>query len=59
MKKLSDLMVEAGKSERILKILGTFGIDRAAQDQAFFEKIMAEQGPIWIDLVKGLNLEPQ
>lgn len=58
-KKLSDLMVEAGKSERIQKILDTFGIDRAAQDQAFFEKFMAEQGPVWIDLVKGLNLEPQ
>ena len=58
-KKLSDLMVEAGQSERIQKILDTFGIDRAAQDTAFFEKMMAEQGPVWIDLVKGLNLEPQ
>ena len=57
-KKLSDMMVEAGKSERILKILDTFGIDRAAQDQAFFEKIVAEQGPIWIDLVKGRGLTP-
>lgn len=58
-KKLSDMMVEAGKSERIQKILDTFGIDRAAQDQAFFEKFMAEQGPVWIKLVKDLNLEPQ
>ncbi len=58
-RKLSDMMVEGGKSERILKILDTFGIDRAAQDSAFFEKYMAEQGPIWIDLVKGLGLEPQ
>ena len=54
-----DLMVEGGKSERIQKILDTFGIDRAAQDSAFFEKIVAEEGPIWIDLVKGLNIEPQ
>ena len=57
--KLSDMMVEAGKSERIQKILDTFGIDMAAQDHVFFEKILAEQGPIWIELVKGLNLEPQ
>ena len=57
--KLSDMMVEGGKSERIQKILDTFGIDRAAQDSAFFEKFMAEQGPVWIDLVKGLNMEPQ
>ncbi len=57
--KLSDMMVEGGKSERIQKILTTFGIDRAAQDHVFFEKIVAEEGPIWIDLVKGLNIEPQ
>jgi tripartite-type tricarboxylate transporter receptor subunit TctC len=58
-RKLSDMMVEGGKSERIQKILDTFGIDMAAQDSAFFEKILAEQGPVWIELVKGLNLEPQ
>lgn len=57
--KLSDMMVEAGKTERIQKILDTFGIDQAAQGHVFFEKILAEQGPIWIELVKGLNLEPQ
>jgi len=57
--KLSDMMVEAGKSERIQKILETFGIDNAAQDHVFFEKFLAEQGPVWIELVKGLNLEPQ
>ncbi len=57
--KLSDMMVEGGKSERIQKILDTFGIDQAAQGQAYFEKFMAEQGPVWIKLVKDLNLEPQ
>lgn len=57
--KLSDMMVEGGKTERIQKILDTFGIDVAAQDHVFFEKILAEQGPVWINLVKGLNIEPQ
>jgi len=57
--KLSDMMVEAGKSERIQKILDTFGIDTAAQDHVFFQKILAEQGPVWIELVKSLNIEPQ
>jgi len=57
--KLSDMMVEGGKTERIQKILETFGIDNAAQDHVFFEKFLAEQGPVWIELVKGLNLEPQ
>ena len=58
-RKLSDMMVEGGKSERIQKILETFGIDTPAQDHVFFEKILAEQGPIWLDLVRGLGLEPQ
>jgi tripartite-type tricarboxylate transporter receptor subunit TctC len=58
-KKLSDMMVEGGKTERIQKILDTFGIDNAAQDSAFFEKFVAEQGPVWLKLVKDLNLEPQ
>lgn len=57
--KLSDMMVEAGKSERIQKILDTFGIDTPAQGHVFFEKILAEQGPVWIELVKSLNIEPQ
>jgi len=57
--KLSDMMVEAGKTERIQKILDTFGIDEAARDHVFFEKIVREEGPTWIDLVKSLNIEPQ
>ena len=57
--KLSDMMVQLGKSERIVRILDTFGIDMAAQDQAYFQKYLAEEGPVWLELVKGLNLEPQ
>jgi len=57
--RLSDLMVEAGKTERIQKILDTFGIDQAAQDRRFFENIIKTEGPIWLDLVRGLGLEPQ
>ena len=57
--KLSDMMVKLGKSDRIQKILNTFGIDMAAQDHVYFQKYLAEEGPVWIELVKGLNLEPQ
>src|SRR5262245_14359477 len=57
--KLSDLMVEGGKTERIQKILDTFGIDEAARDHVYFEKVVREDGPVWIDLVKSLNIEPQ
>jgi tripartite-type tricarboxylate transporter receptor subunit TctC len=57
--KLSDMMVALGKSDRIQKILTTFGIDMPAQDHVYFQKYLAEEGPLWIELVKGLNLEPQ
>jgi len=57
--RLSDLMVEAGKTEKIRTMLETFGIDRAAEDQHFFRKIIADEGPIWIELVKSLGLTPQ
>jgi len=57
--KLSDLMVEAGKTERIQKIIDTFGIDEAAQDRAFFRKILDDEGPVLIEVVKSLNIEPQ
>ncbi len=55
---LSDLMVEAGKTERIQKILATFGIDEAAASHQEFRKLYDEEGPIWISLVKGLGLTP-
>jgi tripartite-type tricarboxylate transporter receptor subunit TctC len=58
-RKLSDMMVEGGKTERIQKILDTFGIDEAARESSYFEKVVREEGPIWIDLIKSLNIEPQ
>jgi tripartite-type tricarboxylate transporter receptor subunit TctC len=57
--KLSELMVEAGKTERIQKIIDTFGIDEAARDRAYFKKVLDEEGPVWIEVIKSLNIEPQ
>jgi tripartite-type tricarboxylate transporter receptor subunit TctC len=57
--RLSDLMVEGGKSERIQKILDTFGIDEGARDRSYFKEVLAKEGPVWIDLIKSLNIEPQ
>jgi tripartite-type tricarboxylate transporter receptor subunit TctC len=56
---LSDLCVEAGKTERIQKINETFGIDEGARDRAYFRKVIDEEGPVWLEVVRGLNLEPQ
>ena len=48
-------MVEGGKTERIQKVLDTFGIDEAARDNSYFEKVVREEGPIWIDLIRSLK----
>jgi tripartite-type tricarboxylate transporter receptor subunit TctC len=57
--KLSDLMVEAGKSERIQKLLDTFAVDDAAAGHAEFKKLYEREKPIWIELVSSLGLTPQ
>jgi len=57
--RLSDLCVEAGTTERIRKINETFGIDEGARDRAYFRKVIDEEGPVWLEVVRGLNLEPQ
>jgi tripartite-type tricarboxylate transporter receptor subunit TctC len=56
--KLSDLCVEGGRTERVQKINETFGIDEAAQDRRYFKKVMEEEGPVMIEVVKSLHIEP-
>ena len=58
-RKLSNLMVEGGKTERIQKIIDTFGIDEAARDRVYFKKVLDDEGPVWLDVIRSLNLEPQ
>jgi tripartite-type tricarboxylate transporter receptor subunit TctC len=57
--RLSDLCVEGGKSERVSKLLDTFGIDESAAGHEDFKKLVAEEGPIWIGLVQSLGLTPE
>ena len=57
--KLSDLMVEAGKTERIQKIIDNFGIDEAARDRHYFKKVIDDEEPTWLEVIRSLNLEPQ
>ncbi|MBV8391903.1 MAG: tripartite tricarboxylate transporter substrate binding protein [Alphaproteobacteria bacterium] len=56
--RLSDLMVEGGKSERVLKINDQFGIDEGARDRAYFKKVLDEEGPVVLEVVRSLNIEP-
>ncbi len=57
--KLSDLMVEGGKTERVLKINDQFGIDESARDRAYFRKVLDDEGPVVLDIIRSLNIEPQ
>ena len=54
--KISAMIVEGGKTPRIQKLLDTFGIDDAAQGHVEFKRVMAEEGPIWLDAARKLNL---
>ena len=58
-RKLSDLMVEGGKTERVLKINDQFGIDEGARDRAYFRKVLDEEGPVVLDVIRSLDIEPQ
>ena len=57
--RLSDLCVEGGKSERVQKLLDTFGIDEAAVGHEDFRRLYDEEGPVWISLVQSLGLTPE
>jgi tripartite-type tricarboxylate transporter receptor subunit TctC len=56
--RLSDLMVEGGRTERVLKINEQFGIDESARDRAYFKQVLDEEGPVVLEVVRGLNIEP-
>ncbi|HMN82920.1 MAG TPA: tripartite tricarboxylate transporter substrate binding protein [Burkholderiaceae bacterium] len=57
--RLSSLMVEGGKSERVQKILTASYIDTAAIGRQEFRKIYDRDGPVWIELVRSLGVTPQ
>jgi tripartite-type tricarboxylate transporter receptor subunit TctC len=57
--RISSLVVEGGKSERVRGMLDTFAIDAAAMDRATSKKVYDEEGPLWIDAIKGLGLAQQ
>ena len=56
--RVSALMVEAGKSEAIRKILDTFGIDEAAMSRTASQKLYDEEGPDWVAATRQLGIAP-
>ena len=57
--RLSGLMVEAGKTDRIQKLLDKYGIDESAQGHIAFKKLYDDETPIWVDAVSALGLAPE
>lgn len=57
--RLSTLMVEAGKTDRIQKLLDKYGIDESAQGHIAFSKMHDEETPIWVEAVKALGFAPE
>ncbi|WP_347882422.1 tripartite tricarboxylate transporter substrate-binding protein [Bradyrhizobium sp. SSUT18] len=56
---LAKLMVEGGKTERVQKLLEAFGVDSPALDRAASVALYEKEGPIWLESIKTLGLEPQ
>lgn len=57
--KLSTLVVEAGRTECIRKINDTFAIDEGARDAAYFRQVLDDEGPVSIEVIRSLGIEPQ
>jgi tripartite-type tricarboxylate transporter receptor subunit TctC len=57
--RLSALMVEAGRSERVQRLLDALGIDEAAQGYVEARALHEAEKPVWIELVTSLGLTPQ
>ena len=57
-KRLSQLLVDAGKGQRVQEMMKSYGIDEAALTIEETQKLYAEEAPIWLELVRSLNLEP-
>lgn len=57
-RRISQLLVDAGKGQRVQEMMKSYGIDEAAMTIEDTQKLYAEETPIWLELVRSLNLEP-
>jgi glutamine amidotransferase PdxT len=57
--RLSGLIVEAGKTDTIQKLLDTYGIDESARGHVAIKKLYDDETPIWVDAVRTLGLAPE
>lgn len=57
-KKISDLLVEAGKSDKVQEMMKTYGVDEPAMTFEATQALYKEEAPQWIEFVKQLGLQP-
>lgn len=57
--RLSGLMVEAGKTDKIQKLLDSYGIDESAQGYVAFRQLYDRETPPLVAAVKALGLTPE
>lgn len=56
--KLSKLLVAGGKSEKVLQVMKSFGVDDTAMTFEDTQRLYKEESPIWLDAVRGLGIAP-
>jgi tripartite-type tricarboxylate transporter receptor subunit TctC len=57
--RVSGLMVEAGKTDKIQKLLDAYGIDESAQGHIAFRRLYDSETPPLVAAVKALGLTPE
>jgi tripartite-type tricarboxylate transporter receptor subunit TctC len=56
--KLSKLLVAGGKTEKVLKVMKSFGVDDTAMTFEETQKLFREESPVWLEAVTSLGLAP-
>jgi tripartite-type tricarboxylate transporter receptor subunit TctC len=56
--KLSKLLVAGGKTEKVLQLMRSFGVDDTAMTFEETQKLYRAESPIWLEAVTSLGLAP-
>jgi tripartite-type tricarboxylate transporter receptor subunit TctC len=56
--KLSKLLVDGGRSEKLQQLMKSFGVDDTAMTFEETQKLYKEESPIWLEAVTSLGLAP-
>jgi tripartite-type tricarboxylate transporter receptor subunit TctC len=56
--RLSKLLVDGGKTEKLQQLMKSFGVDDTAMTFEETQKLYKEESPIWLEAVMSLGLAP-